>query len=88
MLVLGVPVSSGHFFGCRFAELRFGVVMQIGERLRCLREHKNLTQDEVAQRAGLVQRYIPRVENGHAVPRLETLEKWADINGCRHLYQS
>jgi transcriptional regulator with XRE-family HTH domain len=51
--------------------------MQIGERLRCLREHKNLTQEEVAQRAGLVQRYISRVENGHAVPKLETLEKWA-----------
>ena len=51
--------------------------MQIGERLRCLREHKNLTQNEVAQRAGLVQRYISRVENGHAVPKLETLEKWA-----------
>ncbi len=51
--------------------------MQIGERLRCLREHNNLTQDEVAQRAGLVQRYISRVENGHAVPKLETLEKWA-----------
>ena len=51
--------------------------MQIGERLRCLREHKNLAQEEVAQRAGLVQRYISRVENGHAVPKLETLEKWA-----------
>ncbi|MGA2607742.1 MAG: helix-turn-helix transcriptional regulator [Terriglobia bacterium] len=51
--------------------------MQIGERLRCLREHENLTQDEVALRAGLVQRYIPRIENGHAVPKLETLEKWA-----------
>jgi transcriptional regulator with XRE-family HTH domain len=51
--------------------------MQIGERLRCLREHSNLTQEVVAQRAGLVQRYISRVENGHAVPKLETLEKWA-----------
>jgi transcriptional regulator with XRE-family HTH domain len=49
--------------------------MQIGERLRCLREHENLTQDVVAQRAGLAQRYISRVENGHTVPKLETLEK-------------
>jgi len=34
-------------------------------------------QDEVAQRTGLVQRYISRAENDHAVPKLETLEKWA-----------
>jgi transcriptional regulator with XRE-family HTH domain len=51
--------------------------MQIRKRLHCLREHKNLAQDDVAQRAGLVQRYISGVEKGHVVPKLETLEKWA-----------
>ena len=30
----------------------------------------------MARRTGLVQRYISWIENGHAVPKLETLEKW------------
>jgi len=76
VLVLGVLRFFWHFLGRRFSKLCFGIVMQIGERLRCLREYRNLSQDEVARRTGLVQRYISWIENGHAVPKLETLEKW------------
>jgi DNA-binding XRE family transcriptional regulator len=76
VLVLGVLPFFWHFLGHRCAELRFEIVMQIGERLRCLREYRNLSQDEVARRTGLVQRYVSRIENGHVVPKLETLEKW------------
>jgi DNA-binding XRE family transcriptional regulator len=75
VLVLGVLRFFWHFLGRRFAKLRFEVAMQIGERLRCLRKHRNLSQDEVARRTGLVQRYISWMENSHAVPKLETLEK-------------
>jgi transcriptional regulator with XRE-family HTH domain len=51
--------------------------MIIGERLRVLREEKKLTQGHIEQRAGLLRCYISRVEHGHTVPNLETLEKFA-----------
>ena len=51
--------------------------MIIGDRLRALREEKNLSQGDIEKRTGLVRPYISRVENGHTVPALETLEKFA-----------
>jgi transcriptional regulator with XRE-family HTH domain len=51
--------------------------MIIGERLRELREKKNLSQREIEQRSGLLRAYLSRVENGHTIPSIETLEKWA-----------
>jgi transcriptional regulator with XRE-family HTH domain len=49
----------------------------IGERLRALREAKKFSQGEVEKRTGLYCAYISRVENGHTVPAVETLEKFA-----------
>ena len=49
----------------------------IGERLRSLRESKNFSQGHLEERTGLLRCYISRVENGHTVPALETLEKFA-----------
>jgi transcriptional regulator with XRE-family HTH domain len=51
--------------------------MVIGERLRLLREEKNLSQGHIEQRTGLIRCYVSRVENGHTIPSLETLEKFA-----------
>jgi transcriptional regulator with XRE-family HTH domain len=51
--------------------------MNIGDRLRALREAKNFTQGEVEKRTGVLRTYVSRVENGHAVPSVETLEKFA-----------
>jgi transcriptional regulator with XRE-family HTH domain len=51
--------------------------MIIGERLRALREEKQLSQGEIEKRTGLLRCYISRVENGHTVPAVETLEKFA-----------
>jgi len=51
--------------------------MIIGDRLRTLREEKNLSQGDVEKRTGLLRCYISRVENGHTVPAVETLEKFA-----------
>ena len=51
--------------------------MLIGDRLRELREQKQFTQGEVAKRTGLLKPYVSRVENGHSVPGVETLEKFA-----------
>jgi transcriptional regulator with XRE-family HTH domain len=51
--------------------------MVIGERLRALREAKQLSQGDIEKRTGLLRCYISRVENGHTVPSVETLEKLA-----------
>ncbi len=51
--------------------------MVIGDRLRMLREEKKFSQGEIEKRTGLLRSYISRVENGHTVPAVETLEKFA-----------
>ncbi|HEV2521654.1 MAG TPA: helix-turn-helix transcriptional regulator [Candidatus Acidoferrales bacterium] len=51
--------------------------MIIGDRLRILREEKKFSQGEIEKRTGLLRCYISRVENGHTVPAVETLEKFA-----------
>jgi transcriptional regulator with XRE-family HTH domain len=54
-----------------------GQVVIIGERLRALREEKKLSQGDIEKKTGLLRCYISRVENGHTVPAIETLEKMA-----------
>jgi transcriptional regulator with XRE-family HTH domain len=51
--------------------------MIICDRLRALRESKKLSQGDIEKRTGLLRCYISRVENGHTVPSIETLEKLA-----------
>ena len=51
--------------------------MDIGDRLRYLREQRKLSQGDIEQRTGLFRCYISRVENGHTVPGVETVEKFA-----------
>jgi len=49
--------------------------MLIGDRLRAIREARKLSQGDIEERSGLKRSYISCVENGHAVPAVETLEK-------------
>jgi transcriptional regulator with XRE-family HTH domain len=51
--------------------------MDIGRRITFLREEKELSQGDIEKRTGLLRCYISRVENGHTVPAVETLEKIA-----------
>ena len=51
--------------------------MIISDRLRELREEKKLSQGDIEKRTGLLRCYISRVENGHTIPAIETLEKLA-----------
>src|SRR4030081_400523 len=51
--------------------------MVIGDKLRALREEKKLSQGDIKKRTGLLRCYISRVENGHTVPAVSTLEKMA-----------
>jgi transcriptional regulator with XRE-family HTH domain len=49
----------------------------IGDRLKSLRESQDLSQGDIEKRTGLLRCYISRVENGHTVPAVSTLEKMA-----------
>src|SRR5207247_8666949 len=60
--------------------------MIIGDRLRARRKEKRLSQGDIEKRTGLLRCYISRVENGHTVPAIETLEKLARALECP-LYQ-
>ncbi len=51
--------------------------MLIGDRLRSIREQKKLSQGDIEKRTGLLRCYVSRVENGHTVPAVETIEKFA-----------
>ena len=51
--------------------------MIIGERLCALREGKSLSQGDIEKKTGLLRCYVSRVENGHTIPSVETLEKFA-----------
>jgi transcriptional regulator with XRE-family HTH domain len=51
--------------------------MNIGQRLRELRESRGLSQGHIQERAGLLRCYVSRVECGHTIPTIETVEKWA-----------
>src|SRR3984957_2706144 len=51
--------------------------MIVGERLKAIRESKKMSQGDIEKRTGLLRCYISRVENGHTVPAIETLEKMA-----------
>jgi transcriptional regulator with XRE-family HTH domain len=52
-------------------------MLMIGERLRTIRESKNLSQGDIEQRTGMLRCYTSRVENGHTVPSIDTLAKYA-----------
>jgi transcriptional regulator with XRE-family HTH domain len=51
--------------------------MLIGDRLRAIREAKKLSQGDIEERSGLKRSYVSRVEGGHTIPSVETLERWA-----------
>ena len=51
--------------------------MGIGAKLRELRIARNLSQGDIEKRTGLLRAYTSRVEHGHTVPTVETLEKYA-----------
>jgi len=51
--------------------------MDIGTKLRQIRQQKGLSQGDVEHASGLLRCYISRVEHGHSKPSLETLERFA-----------
>lgn len=65
--------------------------MDIGKRLRTMRESKGLSQGDIERRSGLLRSYISRVEGGYTAPSLTTLAKFAkalDVEPYQLLFQS
>jgi transcriptional regulator with XRE-family HTH domain len=66
-------------FGIRVALLQDYHFMQVGQRLRELREKRGWTQGDVERASGMLRAYISRVELGRTVPSVESIERFAAI---------
>jgi transcriptional regulator with XRE-family HTH domain len=55
--------------------------MNLGESIRKIRQAKGLSQGEMQKRTGILRSYLSRVENGHTVPSLATLQRLATAMG-------
>ena len=53
------------------------IANSIGTTIRSYRLQKGMSQGDIEKRTGLLRCYLSRVENGHTVPSLETLQKIA-----------
>jgi len=53
------------------------ILEEFGKRIRELRKQKNLSQEDLAERAGLHYTYIGQVERGKKNPSLKSIEKIA-----------
>jgi transcriptional regulator with XRE-family HTH domain len=53
------------------------IVVYIGENLKALRTRRLLTQDELAERAGVSQSTIANIERDNAEPQFRTIRKLA-----------
>jgi transcriptional regulator with XRE-family HTH domain len=66
-----LPVATGD------AVKTLSVSSNIGTTIRDYRLQKGLSQGDIEKRTGLLRCYLSRVENGHTVPSLDTLQKIA-----------
>ncbi len=53
----------------------------IGERLRRTRKARRVTQMELAERTGVAHSTVVRIERGQTKPKIETIEKFAEVLG-------
>ena len=58
-------------------------VKKFGLRVKNIREEKSISQEELADMAGLHRTQISLIERGMRTPRLETIEKLADALGIQ-----
>lgn len=54
------------------------MIVQIGMRIQKYRIQRNLTQDQVAERAGISQKHLSRIEQGYHNPRFDMIIQIAD----------
>lgn len=68
---------------------------QLGKTIAAMRQAQNLTQADLAERTGIIQGDISKIENGKANPTLDTLKRIAkglgmhlDIRFVENLHDS
>ncbi|WP_324717994.1 helix-turn-helix transcriptional regulator [Carboxydochorda subterranea] len=54
---------------------------ELGRYLRALRRQQNLTQEQLAEKAGIHPTFISRIEGGRAMPSLDVLTRLAGALG-------
>lgn len=59
---------------------------EIGKKLRMLRKGRGLTQQDVAQRLGMVRATISNYEVGRRTPHLSDLKRFAELYGVNLAY--
>lgn len=52
-----------------------------GKRLRQIRRHKDLTQEQLAEAIGVSMAFVSNMERGVNAPSFETVEKLAEVLG-------
>jgi transcriptional regulator with XRE-family HTH domain len=55
---------------------------RIGRNIAILRKRRGLTQEKLAEKTGLSQNFIARLETGSKNPSIETIEAIANAIGC------
>lgn len=55
----------------------------VGEKIKSLRENKNISREELAERSGLAIEQVERIENNIDLPSLAPLIKIARVLGVR-----
>ncbi len=48
--------------------------LEFSEKLRLLRESKNMTQEQLADKAGISRREVVNLENGVNLPKMQTAD--------------
>ncbi len=56
---------------------------RMAARIKVLRDRRGLTQEQLAEKAGVSRTYLARLETGRQDPTLSTLEKLAKALGVR-----
>lgn len=54
-------------------------IKKVGDRLKYLRLKRGVTQEKLAEQAGVTINYISRIENGTRTPSMELLKKFGEI---------
>ena len=63
--------------------IQYDIVKEVSQLLLDTRTRMNISQKELAQKTGITQANISKIENGHTVPSLPVLKRLADGLGKR-----
>lgn len=55
---------------------------QLGKMIKTMRDHRNLTQEELAEKSGLSRVTIGQIERGNAEPSVGNIHKIASALNC------